>query len=286
MFTDFAYEAYQNEKNRGADARQYRLENGQMLRITTWTVAKKTEKDDIDAHYVAIQSPPLWRLSQTASDMVSDAVAKEAFGLLAPFLGKENKRATLLAVGLGNPDFTVDAIGPKTVRLLSATRHTAQEREAESLRFLLATTVPGIPASSGMGTLEQVCGIVSVVHPDAVIAIDSLAAKRDSHIGCVIQIGDDGLSPGSGVGERSAALTQRTLGIPVLALGIPTVVDSAAMLQDSLVRGGILFPSCKMKEEIARRRGFFVCPKESDWITDAASVVLANAIERLCREES
>lgn len=151
----------------------------------------------------------------------AEAVAEALVSLLPP-------SGMVLTVGLGNSSITPDALGPEAVHLLLATRHINGELAVsaglDNLRPA-AAIAPGVLGQTGMESAEIIAALVHETNPAAVIAIDALAAGDPSRLGATIQICDSGISPGSGVANRRKELSKKTLGIPVLAVGVPTVVD-------------------------------------------------------------
>lgn len=158
----------------------------------------------------------------------AQAVAKELTALLA---GREGG---VLVVGLGNRAVTPDALGPCVAERLFLTRHLIANLPAQfdGCREVSAVT-PGVLATTGIETLEIVRGAVSHVKPALVIAIDALAAGSMERLCRTVQLSDTGIVPGSGVGNRRAAFSEETLGVPVLCLGVPTVVDASALCESA-----------------------------------------------------
>ena len=152
--------------------------------------------------------------------------------------GREKRIRHLLVVGLGNSSVTPDSLGPRVIGNLNVTRHLDMEYGAGFLRergmIAVSGIVPGVMAQTGMETAEIVRGIISQTKPDCMIAIDALAARSVRRLGTTIQLTDTGIHPGSGVGNHRRALTEESLGIPVLAIGVPTVVGAAAIVQDTV----------------------------------------------------
>ena len=143
---------------------------------------------------------------------------------------------TVLVVGLGNRTVTPDALGPRTVERVLVTRHMdgclPQDVE-EKLRSVCAAA-PGVLGVTGIETAEVLRGMVEHVRPDAMIAVDALAARSSQRICSTIQIADTGITPGSGVGNHRKALTAQTLGIPVIAVGVPMVVYASTIARDAM----------------------------------------------------
>ena len=145
---------------------------------------------------------------------------------------------SVLVVGLGNRQVTPDALGPYVVDNLCVTRHIVREygkyaRGMERAQ-LVSAIVPGVMGQTGMETLEIVKGVVTETKPDLVIAVDALAARNSRRLNRTIQIADTGIHPGSGVGNHRNGLTRETLGVPVIGIGVPTVVDAATIVSDTM----------------------------------------------------
>ena len=187
----------------------------------------------------------------------------------------------VLVAGLGNAELTADAIGPKTVQKLTATRH-LRTYEAGLYHEIgcaaLAAIAPGVMGQTGMETQEILRGAIMTVHPHVVLAVDALAARSCERLAATVQISDVGICPGSGVGNARAALNAQTLGVPVIALGVPTVVDSSTLVYDALSLAGIEQRDPALERVLENGRSFFVSPRESDMITEQFSSILAKAI--------
>lgn len=217
-------------------------------------------------------------------------------------LKKLNRDTSILVVGLGNWNITPDALGPKVISKVLVTRHLLENLPEEidkSVRMVSAIST-GVMGLTGMETGEIVKGIVENIKPDVVIAIDALAARKTSRINTTIQISDTGISPGSGVGNTRMALNEKTLGVPVLAIGVPTVVDAATMVNDTMDRildemsiqakKGSQFYN--MLQSISEEEKYslildilepysgnmFVTPKEVDSVVDGLADIIGNAI--------
>lgn len=145
---------------------------------------------------------------------------------------------SVLVVGLGNPDATPDSLGPKVLDHLQVTRHLSLEFGKEFCERngypILSGITPGVMAQTGMETAEIIKGIIKETRPDAVLVIDALAARSVHRLGVTIQLSDTGIHPGSGVGNHRNSLTEESLGVPVFAIGVPTVVGAAAIVHDTV----------------------------------------------------
>ena len=144
----------------------------------------------------------------------------------------------VLVVGLGNPAATPDSLGPKVLEHLQVTRHLSLEYGTKFCERngypVLSGLTPGVMAQTGMETAEIIRGVVKETKPDLILVVDALAARSAKRLGTTIQLSDAGIHPGSGVGNHRNSLTEETLQIPVLALGVPTVIGAAAVVQDTM----------------------------------------------------
>lgn len=147
-----------------------------------------------------------------------------------------DKQGEVLVVGLGNIYVTPDSLGPKVINEIEVTRHIINylpQYVEEGTRMISAIS-PGVLGTTGIETVEILKGIVDNIHPKLVIVIDALASRSIERISSTVQISDTGIVPGAGVGNTRSEISQKTLGIPVIAIGIPTVVETAVLVNDSL----------------------------------------------------
>lgn len=163
----------------------------------------------------------IWKLKKYVKELVPDIEEKAVF-----------------IVGLGNREVTPDTLGPQVVDEIFTTRHLIREfgeefKERHKMNTVTALA-PGVMAQTGMETREIVKGVIDEVRPDLIIVVDALAARSVKRLNCTIQLTDTGISPGSGVGNNRNALNRDSLGIPVVAIGVPTVVDAGTIVEDHL----------------------------------------------------
>lgn len=199
------------------------------------------------------------------------AVGKELEKLLP-------KEGLILVAGLGNDQITPDALGPKSLDYVFATRHITKElAEQIGLADLrgVATIVPGVLGQTGMETGEIIRGVVEAIHPAGIIVIDALASMSLSRLGCTVQISDTGIVPGSGVGNHRFEISRQTMGVPVVSLGIPTVVDGATLVFD-------LIDKSKTKDvaQLIEPRGekMIVTPREIDTVIERGAKLIGMSI--------
>lgn len=207
---------------------------------------------------------------------------------LTALLPRHNGRSLIMAAGLGNNRVTSDSIGPKVLNSLIVTRHLfgVADKATERLRPLCALA-PGVLGITGIETAEIFSSVVSSVHPAFVIAIDALASRSAYHVGTTIQITDTGIHPGSGVNNRRNALTEKTLGVPVIVIGVPTVSDASGVVCDAVdeilasAESRINRPYYnKIVRDVLSRRAdsMMVTPRDIDSIAERTATVIARGI--------
>ena len=221
--------------------------------------------------YLTLEAPGLASPDEDYHREVSEMIAD----LLRELTGTAE---SVLVAGLGNRDVTPDALGPQAVSNLMITRHLIREYGREMMGMDGCCVVSGIVrvmAQTGMETSEILQGIIEETRPDLLIVIDALAARSTRRLGRTIQITDTGIQPGSGVGNHRGSLTKESLGIPVIAIGVPTVVEAAAIVYDA--QG-----NCeKMPPHL---NGMFVTPKNIDEMIKQLSFTLSEALNMVFSE--
>lgn len=201
--------------------------------------------------------------------------------LIRPMLPKE-EGTSVLVVGLGNRDITPDALGPKAISYILATRHISREMAMElGMEDLapVAAIATGVLGQTGIETAEIVSSVVKSLQPSCVIVVDALAAKSVERLAATVQISNTGISPGSGVQNRRKELSERTLGVPVISVGVPMVVDMATIACEMLDVEDV----CDKVSE--RGRSMMVTPREIDLAVEHAAKMVAFAINRALQPE-
>lgn len=222
--------------------------------------------------YLTLETPGLASPDEDYHREISEMIAD----LLRELTGTAE---SVLVAGLGNRDVTPDALGPQAVSNLMITRHLIREYGREMMGMdgccVVSGIVPGVMAQTGMETSEILQGIIEETRPDLLIVIDALAARSTRRLGRTVQITDTGIQPGSGVGNHRGSLTKESLGIPVIAIGVPTVVEAAAIVYDA--QG-----NCeKMPPHL---NGMFVTPKNIDEMIKQLSFTLSEALNMVFSE--
>ena len=248
--TDLAVEAIENHKTAAAlpHVRQSdrTLEGFAVheVRILSEDAAREIGKPQ--GRYLTLELDALIRREEDAFPRACKALST----LLRELLPHPNDGPVLIA-GLGNRMITPDAIGPQTADHVIATRHLVAQSPAIFADWRpVSALVPGVLGQTGVETGEVICGVLDRVRPAAVIAVDALAAGRLSRLLRTVQLADTGITPGSGVGNARAALNQETLGVPVIAVGVPTVVDGATLAQE--ISSQLGQPACEALDDLSQ----------------------------------
>lgn len=269
MRTDLALEACLNaaEELTGAEWHQEKGENEitvSTVNITTQEGAKRLDRPM--GKYITVECPHLRENRLDIHERIINAMVKIWQEFLTPL--SEN----VLIIGLGNRMVTADALGPQVVQQILATRHIREQLPAEWKGKMgrVSALAPGVMGQTGIETGEIVEALTEKIRPDMVIAIDALAAGALSRLVTTIQICNTGIQPGAGMGNRRREISERTLGVPVLAVGVPTVVDASALNQ----------------EKDADADAYYVTPKDMDVVMKRLSLLIASSLNRALHDLS
>ncbi|WP_297427169.1 GPR endopeptidase [Clostridium sp.] len=273
------------------------------IKVTTVKVkneggAKKIGKPK--GNYITIDIPDFTPYDGETMDRVSQ-VLSEVLGRLVNI----NVEKSILIVGLGNWQVTPDALGPKVAEKIMVTRHlqTVMPEVIDDSIRPVCSIAPGVLGITGIETVEIIKGVVEKIKPDLVICIDALAARRIERVNTTIQIGDTGISPGAGVGNNRKQINEETLGVKVIAIGVPTVVDAITIANDTidLVLDSLISNSSSgkdfykmlksldkgekerlIKEVMSSKNSIdmIVTPKDVDLIINSLSKIVANGINK------
>ena len=248
--TDLAVEAIENHKTAAAlpHVRQSdrTLEGFAVheVRILSEDAAREIGKPQ--GRYLTLELDALIRREEDAFPRACKALST----LLRELLPHPNDGPVLIA-GLGNRMITPDAIGPQTADHIIATRHLVAQSPAIFADWRpVSALAPGVLGQTGVETGEVICGVLARVRPAAVIAVDALAAGRLSRLLRTVQLADTGITPGAGVGNARAALNKETLGVPVIAVGVPTVVDGATLAHE--ISSQLGQPACEALDDLSQ----------------------------------
>ena len=218
--------------------------------------------------YITLEAPNMSVPDEDYHREISEELSRHLRELLP---AKEDMK--VLVVGLGNREITPDALGPDVVANLHITRHIIKEYGIQGMGEEHADSVsgiaPGVMAQTGMETMEIIRGVIEETEPDVIIAVDALAARSVRRLNRTIQITDTGIHPGSGVGNHRSGLTEETLGIKVIGIGVPTVVDGATIVHDAMAHLLDTLEETEKKEFLEEMiapslHSMFVTPKDVD----------------------
>lgn len=265
-------------------------------KITRVEITNKKGEEALNkkiGNYITIDVKKINNITEKEFENISNLISDEIEKIIDKHISKQDD---ILVVGLGNLYSTPDSLGSKVVKKIEITRHIKKylPQYIDKNARTVSAISPGVLGTTGIETLEFVKGIVDTIKPKLVLVIDSLCSRSINRISKSIQLSDTGIVPGGGVGNARLELTKSTLGIPVIALGIPTVVDVATITED-----GIELWIEKLKEkgnkdvEVLREDNkyelireallptelnFIVTPKEIDSLIDSMTEVLATSI--------
>lgn len=252
--TDLAVECYEESKKTEISGVKVVDENG----VTTVSVLNENGEKEIGkpvGTYITVDVP-----SFVNDTDIFDGRLKKISGILKNLLPSECDN--VLVAGLGNMDITADALGPKTNSYVLATRHISsnlrREMGFENLKSV-STVRTGVLGETGIESAEIIKGIVNVINPSCVIAVDALASSSAERLGTTVQLSDTGIFPGSGVGNHRFEISEKTLGVPVVSIGIPTVVSTG------VIKG-------------ANDNSMFVTPREIDKVTEQGAKLIGMSI--------
>lgn len=247
--------------------------------------------------YITIEMPENVNYDRDVMDDVSKVFAKTLSSMV-----NIDKCMTTLVVGLGNWNVTPDALGPKVISRLMITRHLKElvpDKIDENIRPVCALS-PGVLGLTGIETGEIIRAVTEKIKPNLIVCIDALASRKTDRVNRTIQIGNTGISPGSGIGNKRMEISEKTLGIPVIAIGIPTVVHAATLANDTLdmaldaltsqsTEGSEFYNMLNSLDREEKQRlineilypyvgDMIVTPKEIDMVIDSVSKIVANGI--------
>lgn len=234
--------------------------------------------------YITLEAPAM----ALPDEDYHEEISKELAVQLKQIIPGIDKELSVMVVGLGNRDVTADALGPNVVDNLIVTRHMMKEYGKAAFDkkrvHVVSGLVPGVMAKTGMESQEIIMGVVEKTKPDVVIVVDALAARSTKRLNRTIQLTNTGIHPGSGVGNHRNAITEEVLGVPVVAIGVPTVVDAATIVSDAfekMMRQAGEEP-LDIQDELMKGLGelynMYVTGKDVDYEIKQISHIICNAL--------
>lgn len=289
--TDLALEAREgmeegSEELRGVTVEEFYNEQSE-VKVTKVVIETKNSAKVLGkpmGTYITLEAPAMAQPDEDYHKEISEELAKQ-FKEIIPDLSGE---LSVLVVGLGNRDVTADALGPNVVDNLTITRHMVKEfgkaAYGKNRIHMVSGLVPGVMAKTGMESAEIIKGVIERTKPDVVIIIDALAARSTKRLNRTIQITNTGIHPGSGVGNHRNSITEESMGVPVIAVGVPTVVDAATIINDALekVMRRLSAEAVEWQEEVQNSLGelynMYVTGKDVDYEIKQISHIICDAI--------
>ena len=273
--TDIALERHEILKDNKCEGVEFNQEKTEKAVITTVEILDYRGEEALGkpkGKYITIDLPEFSHESELLDSRLT-AISQKIKELLP------SDAQTVLVVGLGNESITPDALGPLCAKQIFATRHIEKglqkALELPSLRPVVAIST-GVLGQTGIETAEYIKGIVALVKPDAVIVIDALASRKISNLGKTVQLSDTGICPGAGVGNYRKSIDESTLGVPVISIGVPTVVDGKTIVHDLT----------ENKAEITNKADeMMVTPRDIDTVIERAAKLLALSINCALQSE-
>ena len=279
--TDLAMEAFEDADGiSGAEINRWETEGVSVTEVIIETEDAASRLGKPIGSYLTLEAPRLREHNPDVRLALANLLGEEIGRLLAD-LGAQSdvqRKSPILIVGLGNRMITPDSLGSAVAERIFVTRHML-EQFGENVQSVCAVA-PGVLGVTGIETVELVEGLARKIEPRAVLCVDSLAARSADHVGTSVQLTDTGIQPGSGVGNHRKPLTHASLGCPVLAVGVPTVIHAAALARDAISRlDGESHPDAYDAAEHTLMQSplgdMIVTPREIDTLIDDAAQVLA-----------
>lgn len=289
--TDLALEARESveegaEELRGVSVEEFYNEESE-VRVTKVVIESKNSAKILGkpiGTYITLEAPAMIQPDEEYHKEISAELAKQ----LTEVIPGIEKEISVMVVGLGNRDVTADALGPNVIDNLTITRHMVKEfgkaAYGKNKMHMVSGLVPGVMAKTGMESAEIIKGVVEKTEPDVVIIVDALAARSTKRLNRTIQITNTGIHPGSGVGNHRNSITEEILGVPVIAIGVPTVVDAATIVNDALQKiivqmseNGVKLHE-EMREGLPELYNMYVTGKDVDYEIKQISHIICDAL--------
>ena len=291
--TDLALEVRESMEENAGECRGVRVEEEykeeseiRITKVVIETVNGSKAMGKPVGTYITLEAPAM---AQPDEDYHQE-ISKELAGQLEKIIPKPKmeQEFSVMVVGLGNRDVTADALGPNVVDNLTITRHMVKEYGKAAFNknrvHMISGLVPGVMSKTGMESQEIIKGVVEKTKPDVVVVVDALAARSTKRLNRTIQITNTGIHPGSGVGNNRNAITQEALGVPVIAIGVPTVVDAATSVSaafETMMRQAGEEP-IDIQDELLSGLGelynMYVTGKDVDYEIKQISHIICNAL--------
>ena len=280
--TDLAMESLGAQNSfPGVDVHRWKESDIQLSEVVIHTQEAAKSLDKPCGTYLTLECALLREHDPDARIAMANLLGEELSRMLTP-----SQDAPVLVVGLGNRGVTPDSLGPAAIDKTLVTRHMlGSEYDRSGMRSVCAIA-PGVLGVTGVETVEMVESLAQKLHPRAILCIDSLAARDSARIGCTVQVSNTGIQPGSGVGNHRKPLTKETLGVDVIAVGVPTVIYAATLARDAFA---LLAGEDRQEEALGAMErelrdtdlgNLIVTPRDIDAIVKNCATLIAGGINR------
>ena len=307
--TDLALEERESFEGDGGEIggvalREWRC-HGSSIRMTEVSILNEKGAESMGkpmGTYLTMEDPGLSETEDAYCEAAAGELGRQLASLIRKNCASTMAGLSILVAGLGNRQVTPDSLGPRVVDGLSMNRHLrtepgrrngtylyTAEKAGRTVHPVLSGIHPGVMAQTGMETSEIIQGIVAETKPDIVIAIDALAARSTRRLNRTIQITDTGINPGSGVGNHRVGLTEENLQVKVIGIGVPTVVDAATIVHDSMAHLLEALEEAEQKEFLEEMisphlHTMFVTPKDVDETVKYLSFTISEGLNMAFEE--
>ncbi len=292
--TDLAMEAFDGENQGeypGVDVHRWETGGVTLTEVVIRDDAAGRALGKRAGRYITMESALLRRRDPDVRQAMAQILSEE----LSRLLPQQDARSCALVIGLGNRRITPDSLGPSVIDRTLVTRHLNDHMFPLSDMRPVSAIAPGVLGVTGIETMDIVEALVHLIRPAAVICIDSLAARESARIGATLQITDTGIQPGAGVGNHRRALTHESVGAPVIAIGMPTVIHAATLARDAFEwlnrRSGDTSPHDEALADMENSLlnsdlgDMIVTPREIDALIQDAAGIIAAGINRALQPE-
>ncbi len=284
--TDLACESINiSHHTKGTSYREYTLRGLSVCELSVLDRRGEAATGRPEGSYMTLHCPLIRTLDPDTEERITDALCNVIISYTERITKNPISGSTkVLVAGLGNRFISADSIGPRTADKIAVTNHMLTSDKKDLFLKIgcagLSAVHPGVMGQTGIEAAAMIKGAAQYAEPDLVIAIDALAARSTKRLCATIQLSDTGIEPGSGIGNRRGAVNRETIGYPVLAIGVPTVVDCATLVFDSLANAGITDTGGELYDSLNEERDFFVSLRDCDIVSEEISKILAKAINR------
>lgn len=280
IYTDLALESYKQCKNVPSNGISFSEYESDGLPVTELRITNSEGERLLSRKagtYITITVGKLWQDGEEVQERAVKVLSSHINDMIHSVCQKPER---ILVCGIGNRLVTPDALGPATADKITVTRHIKEEDPrlfSEMCAYDISAISTGVVAQTGVETAEFIKGVAEKVEPSLIIALDALAARDIDRLATTVQLCDTGISPGSGIGQKRKEISEKTMGVPVISIGVPTVVSSATLVYDALEAAGSK-PDSSLTRVLENGRSFFVSINESDIMISTMSDVIALAL--------